>query len=81
MQVGLGIEDAGLNGEVLAGDSHLPFRMRLQILQPVCSRIFGDHIEAAVETREPDFDFARQTTLAAASGEIEILLTFEIIDL
>jgi len=42
----------------------------LQILQPVRGRVFGDQIEESVAIREPDLDFAGQTTAAASSGEI-----------
>src|SRR5580692_9967247 len=79
MQVGLSLcrDDAGSRRELFTSDAHLCFRMRLQIPQPVRGRVFGDQIEESVSIREPDLDFAGQTTPAASSGEIQILLGVE----
>jgi len=83
MQFGLGLctDDAGSRRELFTGNAHLCFRMRLQIPQPVRGRVFGDQIEESVAMSEPDFDFAGQTTPAASSGEIQILLAVEVIGL
>src|SRR5580693_6892648 len=72
MQLGLSLcrDDAGSRRELFTGNTYLCSRMRLQILQPVRGRVFGDQIEESVAIREPDLDFAGQTTAAASSGEI-----------
>jgi len=83
MQFGLGFwrDDAGLRCELFTGNTYLYFRMRLQIPQPVRGRVFGDEIEESVAVCEPDLDFTGQTTPAAPSGEIQILLAVEVIGL
>jgi hypothetical protein len=36
--------------------------------------VLGDEVKAPLTLRVPDLDFAGQTTLAASSGEIKVLL-------
>jgi len=79
--LGFGRDDACTDGEVFTGNTHLRFRMGLQIPDPLRSWVFGDQVEASVTMGEPDFDFAGQTTAPASSGEIEILLAVEAIGL
>ena len=74
LRLAFGRDQAGVGGEALSGDPNLHFWACPQILYPVGGRVFGDHIEAPVAIGEPDLDFARQTTAAAASGEIKVLL-------
>ena len=70
---------AGLDAYIFSGNPNARGWISLEILQPVRGCIFGDEIEASIVLREPNLDFARQTTLAASSGEIEVLLAVEII--
>ena len=80
MQLGLAFsgDEAGLGGETLSGNPYLCLRIGAQILHPVGRWVFGDQVETSVTIREPDLDFAGQTSLAPSSREIEVLLALEI---
>ncbi|MGA8489469.1 MAG: hypothetical protein WB711_03545 [Terriglobales bacterium] len=79
MQFGIALsgDKSGVGSETLFGNTHLRLGIGSQILQPVRGRVLSDQVEASAAIREPDFDLARQTTPAASSGEIEILLAVE----
>lgn len=81
MQFGFRVNQASVNGEAFFGNPYLRLRIGLQIPQPVRAGVFGDQVEAPIPMSEPDFDFARQTALAASRGEVKILLTVEAIGL
>jgi hypothetical protein len=75
---GFGRQDTGVSFEAATGDSHLHLGIGTHILDPVRSWIFCDHVETTVAVREPNLDLAWLSSLAAAGGEIQVLLTIEI---
>jgi len=72
--IGLRGEDARAGNHGLACHPDPDVGMGPQVLDPVRSRVFGHDVEPAFVLRKPDLDFAGLIGLAAARGEIEILL-------
>jgi hypothetical protein len=59
---------------VLVGHANPYIGKGLEIPQPLRGGVLGDHVIATVELGEPDLNLTRESALAAASGEIKILL-------
>jgi hypothetical protein len=70
-------QNSGRDWEAHILNTQCSFRICSQIFDPLRGGVLGNHVQAAVVARKPDFNFAGHARFTAAGGQVQVLLALE----